>query len=112
MRGDVTKRVNARDENENNNTGFGVIRIQVASKSARAPLAGSDRGTGTSTRVRDETGPTRPSRGPCPGYKIEPCPTISRENFIYFISDVPGNRRKPGASQISVKFFNRDLAAF
>ena len=40
---DVTKRVNARDENENNNTGFGVIRIQVASKSARAPLAGSDR---------------------------------------------------------------------
>jgi hypothetical protein len=26
-----------------NNTGFGVIRIQVASKSARAPLAGSDR---------------------------------------------------------------------
>jgi hypothetical protein len=24
-----------------NNTGFGVIRIQVASKSARAPLAGS-----------------------------------------------------------------------
>ena len=41
MRGDVTKRVNARDENENNNTGFGVIRIQVASKSARAPLAGS-----------------------------------------------------------------------
>ena len=43
VRGDVTKRVNARDENENNNTGFGVIRIQVASKSARAPLAGSDR---------------------------------------------------------------------
>ena len=41
--GGVTKRVNARDENENNNTGFGVIRIQVASKSARAPLAGSDR---------------------------------------------------------------------
>jgi hypothetical protein len=34
-----------------------------------------------------------------PGYKIEPYPTISRENFIYFISDVPGNRRKPGASQ-------------
>jgi hypothetical protein len=32
VRGDVTKRVNARDENENNNTGFGVIRIQVASK--------------------------------------------------------------------------------
>jgi hypothetical protein len=24
-----------------------------------------------------------------PGYKIEPYPTISRENFIYFISDVP-----------------------
>jgi hypothetical protein len=44
VRGDVTKRVNARDENENNNTGFGVIRIQVASKSARAPLAGSDHG--------------------------------------------------------------------
>ena len=40
-------------QNLKNNTGFGVIRIQVASKSTRAPLAGSDRpvlkyrGTGT-----------------------------------------------------------------
>ena len=45
-----------------------------------------------------------------PGYKIEPYPTISRENFIYFTSDVPGNRRKPGASQISVDFFNENPA--
>jgi hypothetical protein len=30
-------------QNLKNNTGFGVIRIQVASKSARAPHAGSDR---------------------------------------------------------------------
>ena len=30
-------------QNLKNNTGFGVIRIQVASKSARAPLAGSYR---------------------------------------------------------------------
>ena len=28
MRGDVTKRVNARDENEINNTGFGVNRYR------------------------------------------------------------------------------------
>jgi hypothetical protein len=63
--GDVTKRVNARDENENNNTGFGVIRIQVASccKSARAPLAGSDRYryqyscTGTGTIMIDSLHP-------------------------------------------------------
>jgi hypothetical protein len=36
---DVTKRVNARDENENNNTGFGVIRIQVAFIKKRARAA-------------------------------------------------------------------------
>jgi hypothetical protein len=34
-----------------NTTGFGVIRIQVASKSTRAPLAGSDRYRGTGTAV-------------------------------------------------------------
>jgi hypothetical protein len=41
-------------QNLKNNTGFGVIRIQVASKStrarSRAPLAGSDRYRGTGTR--------------------------------------------------------------
>ena len=46
----------------------------------------------------------RPGTGWRPGYKIEPYPTISRENFIYFILDVPGNRRKPGASQKNVGF--------
>jgi hypothetical protein len=60
--------------------------------------------TGTSTAVREDSRAMRPGTSWRPGYKIEPCPTISRENFIYFISDVPGNRRKTGASQKNVGF--------
>jgi len=55
-------------------------------------------------RVRDDSRAMRPGTSWRPGYKIEPYPTISRENFIYFILDVPGNRRKPGASQKNVGF--------
>jgi hypothetical protein len=53
-----------------------------------------------STAVRDEAGENRPARGSRPGYKIESHPTTSGENYIYFTEDFPGNRWKPGASQI------------